>query len=70
MDYEEIGETQAAFVNDFAQIKAACETNHLLQILTLVSETILSYAEGMPEPAEAILSRHSVPQCLITPKAA
>lgn len=70
MDCEETGETQAAFVNDFVQIKAACGAKHLLQTLTLVSDTILSYAEGMPEPAEAVLSRPSVPQCLISLKAA
>ena len=46
MDCEETDETQAAFVNDLGQIKASCGTKQLVQALTLLSETILSYAEG------------------------
>ena len=46
MDCEETDETQAAFVNDLGQIKASCGATQLVQALTLLAETILSYAEG------------------------
>ena len=50
-------ETQAAFIHDLAQIKATCGTWHVLRGLTLLSETILSYAEGMVTPVEAVIPK-------------
>lgn len=47
------GETQAAFIHDVAQIKATCGTWHVLRALTLLSEAILSYAEGIAASTEA-----------------
>lgn len=48
MDCEEnLGESQAAFVNDLGQIKALFGTRQPVQALTLLSDTVLSYAEGM-----------------------
>ena len=47
MDCEEsLGETQAALVNDLGQIKALFGTRQPVQALTLLSDTVLSYAEG------------------------
>ena len=56
MDCEETGETKAAFVNDLGQIKASCGTRQIVQALTLLSEAILSYAEGT-----VAIERHAFP---------
>lgn len=48
MDCEEnLGESQAALVNDLGQIKALFGTRQPVQALTLLSDTVLSYAEGV-----------------------
>lgn len=47
MDCEEnLGESQAALVNDLGQIKALFGTRQPVQALTLLSDTVLSYAES------------------------
>ena len=57
MDCEETGEIQAAFVNDVGQIKASFGTRQLVQALTMLSETISSYAEGTIVISKAQASR-------------
>ena len=46
MDCGQVNEMQAAFADDVAQIRASCGHKHILKALTLLSDTILSYAEG------------------------
>ena len=64
MDCEETGEIQAAFVNDVEQIKASCGTRQIVEALTMLSETILSYAEGTNLILEAKVSESYGQQCL------
>lgn len=70
MDCEETGETQAAFVNDLSQINASCGATQLVQALTLLSESVLSYAEGMAVIAGAHVSAICMQQrlCLRPPE--
>lgn len=46
MDQDQVAEVQTAFSSDVTQIKLTCGTRNVLKALRLLSETLLSYAEG------------------------
>lgn len=62
MNCDATAETQAAFNSDVAQVKATCGTWQILRALTLLSETILSYAEGNFTSPKAFDPRPSMQQ--------
>lgn len=47
MDQDQMAEVQTAFSSDVTQLKLTCGTQDVLRALCLLSETCLSYAEGM-----------------------
>ena len=46
MDQDHMAEVQTAFTSDVTQLKLGCGTRDALRALRLLSETLLSYAEG------------------------
>lgn len=46
MDQDEMAEVQTAFSSDLTQLKLECGTRDVLRALRVLSETLLSYAEG------------------------
>ena len=46
MNRDELVEIQKAFASDIAQLRSSCASGNALKVLSLVSETWLSYADG------------------------
>lgn len=55
MDQDQLAEVQTAFSSDVTQLKLTCGTRDVLRALRLLSETLLSYAEGTGEHTVARL---------------
>ncbi len=57
MDQDQLAEVQTAFTSDVTQLKLTCGTRDVLRALRLLSETLLSYAEGTGGTTVARLKR-------------